>query len=211
MAIQTNLLTCGAAAGPLFIIVFFIEGAFRPGYSAMRQAVSALSVGARGWIQQANFVVVGSLFLAYAFGLRLALQPYGASFWEAFLVATYAVGLIGAGAFVTDMVGPPRDPAARSTRTWAGIAHDIFSLLAFASLAINSFVFAHLFATSGSSAWSLYCVVSGVCLVVGFVLFARGFASASRLKSIAGLLQRLTIAIGWLWASLLAMHLLGIL
>lgn len=97
MAIQTYLLICGAAAGPLFIAVFFIEGALRPGYSAMRQAVSALSVGTRGWIQQGNFIVVGLLLLAYAFGLRLALQPYGASFWESFLVATYAVGLIGAG------------------------------------------------------------------------------------------------------------------
>jgi hypothetical protein len=211
MAIQTYLLICGAVAGPLFIIVFFIEGALRPGYSAMRQAVSALSVGTRGWIQQANFIVVGLLFLAYAFGLRAVLQPYGASFWESFLVATYAVGLIGAGIFATDMVGAPRDPIARSKRTRAGIAHDIFSLLAFASVAINTFIFAHLFATSGSGAWSLYCIVSAICFVVGFVLFARGFAGASRLMSIAGLLQRLTITIGWLWASLLAIHLLGVL
>jgi hypothetical protein len=145
MIIQTYLLICGAVAGPLFVIVFIIEGALRPGYSAMRQPVSALSVGTRGWIQQANFIVVGLLFLAYAFGLRLALQPYGASFWESFLVAAYAVGLIGAGVFVTDMGGAPRDRTARSPRARAGIAHDIFSLLVFVSLAIDGFIFCAFF------------------------------------------------------------------
>jgi hypothetical protein len=48
------LLLCGMIAGPLFVIVFLIEGSLRENYDVLRQPVSALAIGKRGWIQQAN-------------------------------------------------------------------------------------------------------------------------------------------------------------
>jgi Protein of unknown function (DUF998) len=39
------LLACGVIGPPLFVIVFLIEGAMRPGYSARRHYVSQLSLG----------------------------------------------------------------------------------------------------------------------------------------------------------------------
>src|SRR5438874_10266685 len=75
------LLACGVIGPPLFIIVFLIEGATRPGYSAWRHAVSQLSLGDQGWMNSINIFVCGLFLLCFAFGLRLVLQSGKASFW----------------------------------------------------------------------------------------------------------------------------------
>jgi hypothetical protein len=209
MQTQQILLLCGMIAGPLFLIVFLIEGALRAGYNALRQPVSALALGNRGWVQRVNFMATGVLMLACAFGLHLAPLSHS-SFWAPFLIGLYALGLIGAGIFVTDVTGLPAAISTPAKRDVSGVIHDLFSLIVFVSLFVACFVFAHLFAISGSSSWEIYSVVTGILFAIGFLLFARGFASTSRLASIAGLLQRLTIAIGWIWIALVAAHLLGI-
>ena len=76
------LLTCGAIAGPLFVIAFVVEGATRANYNALRHPVSSLALGDTGWIQVANFIVAGLLTLAFAFGLRRVLQQLGGSRWK---------------------------------------------------------------------------------------------------------------------------------
>ncbi len=125
MTIQQLLLSCGAIAGPFFIAVFLIEGALRSKYDPLRQAVSALAIGPRGWVQQTNFIVTGALMFAYAFGLSSALRAYGGSFWAPVLVGMYALGLIGAGIFVTDRPGLRYESAARPKRDVRGILHDV--------------------------------------------------------------------------------------
>lgn len=209
MELDRFLLWCGVIGGPLFIVVFLVEGALRPGYNAMRAPVSALALGERGWVQRANFMVTGLLMLACALGLPSALQPYGGSFWGPLLIGSYAIGLIGAGVFVTDVTGDREEPAP-TKRDAPAVLHDLFSLVVFLSLFAACFVFARLFAASGAFGWAAYSVVSGILFGVGFVLFARGFAGAGNLAPIGGLLQRLTIAIGWFWISLVAAHLLGV-
>jgi Protein of unknown function (DUF998) len=51
----------GAIAGRigplLFVATFTIAGWLRPGYRAREMFVSELSLGSRGWIQIANFIV----------------------------------------------------------------------------------------------------------------------------------------------------------
>lgn len=136
MTIQQLLLSCGAIAGPFFIVVFLIEGALRSKYDPLRQAVSALAIGPRGWVQQTNFIVTGALMFAYAFGLSSALRAYGGSFWAPVLVGIYALGLIGAGIFVTDRPGLRDESLARPKRDIRGILHDVCSLFAFISLFI---------------------------------------------------------------------------
>lgn len=58
-----GLLCCGAAAGPLFVTVFVLEGTWRPDYKPLRQPVSSLALGSRGWVQVTNFAVAGTLYL----------------------------------------------------------------------------------------------------------------------------------------------------
>jgi hypothetical protein len=208
MGSQKILLLCGAFAGPLFVVTFLILGAKRAGYRPLRQAVSTLAMGPLGWTQQANFIVTAALMLAGAYGLHMALEPLAGSFWGPLLVGLCAIGLMGAGVFVTDLTGLPSSAPKSSRRSRAAVLHDLFSLAAFFALFIACFVFSHLFQTIGAFGWSIYSAASGVLLGVGFVLFARGFSGGGALTPIAGLLQRLTIAIGWLWASMVAWHLL---
>jgi hypothetical protein len=208
MQIQQILLLCGAIAGPLFVIVFLIEGATRSGYDAMRQPVSALAIGERGWIQRANFFITGALMFACAFGLRLALIAYGGSFWFPILIGIYALGLIGAGCFVTDVTGLPTDTSKPVSRTKSGKLHDLSSLPVFLALFIAFFVFAHLAIGAGQWGWALYSILSGLAFGPGFVLAGMGFSGSPQFARSGGLWQRLTIAIGWIWIALVAAHLL---
>src|SRR4051812_34278688 len=95
----------GVVAGPFFITAALLEGLLRVGYQPLRQPVSALAIGSRGWIQRANFFVTGALALVYAFGLPAALQKYGGSFWAPALIALYGLGLLGSGLYTTDVTG----------------------------------------------------------------------------------------------------------
>lgn len=59
----------GALGAVLFVLVFLIDRATRPGYSPGRHTVSALALGPRGWVQRANFVVGGAGISTGAVGL----------------------------------------------------------------------------------------------------------------------------------------------
>jgi hypothetical membrane protein len=98
------LLACGVIGGPLFIVIFLVEGATRANYEPLRHPVSSLALGDYGWVQVANFIVVGLLTLAFAAGLRHTLRPGKGSTLGPLLVGIWAVGLLGAGVFVTDPV-----------------------------------------------------------------------------------------------------------
>ncbi|MBJ7602045.1 MAG: DUF998 domain-containing protein [Candidatus Dormibacteraeota bacterium] len=69
------LIAAGTAGGLLFTAVYLVEGATRPGYDAWTDAISALSLGPGGWLQQLNFMVFGVLMLCSALGWRRALTP----------------------------------------------------------------------------------------------------------------------------------------
>ena len=88
------LLACGAAAGPLFIVVALIQAVTRTGFDAAKHPLSLLSVGDLGWIQIANFVVCGLLYLASAVGMRRALHPGRAAVWGPRLIGAFGVALI---------------------------------------------------------------------------------------------------------------------
>ncbi len=204
-----TLLVCGAVAGPLFVVAFVVEGATRAGYDPVRYPVSLLAVGDFGWVQVVNFIVTGLLMLALAVGLRLAPQPLGGSTWGPLLVGVYAIGLLGAGIFVTDPVAayPPGashqiQPSLHST------LHDLSSVVVLAALPAACLVFSRRFAARGERGWATYSAGSGVVFAVGFILASAGFNQAETLIDVAGLLQRIAIAVGWGWLALLAVHLL---
>ena len=205
-----TLLACGAIAGPLFIAAFLVEGATRADYDPLRHPVSSLALGDSGWTQTANFVVVGVLTLGFAVGLRRVFSPPGGSAWGPVLVGLWAVGLLGAGIFVTDpLSGYPPGTAERLLRnSWHGALHDLFSLVAFVALGAACFVFGRRFARRGERGWAVYSVFSGVVFVVAFVLSSAGFAQVAGLVDLAGLFQRVSVTIGFGWLSMLAVRFL---
>ena len=205
-----TLLACGAFAGPLFVLVFLVEGATRARYDPLRHPVSSLALGDWGWTQTANFIVTGLLTLAFAFGLRRALRPGKGWTWGPLLVGVWAIGLLGAGVFSTDPVSgyPPGTSDRLSGHSWHGALHDLFSLTGFVALAAAFFVFGRRFAVQGERGWATCSAVTGVVFAGAFVLSSAGFGQAEGLVELAGLLQRVAVIAGFGWLTLLAVRLL---
>ncbi|HET7272347.1 MAG TPA: DUF998 domain-containing protein [Rubrobacter sp.] len=204
-----TLLGCGVISGPLFVGTFLAEGATRADYDPLRHPVSSLALGDFGWMQTANFVVTGLLTLAFAAGMRRAFRPPKGSVWGPLLVGVWAIGLIGAGIFVTDPVSgyPPGTPAQLSGYSWHGALHDLaFSLPGFVALAAACFVFCRRFAVQGERGWAAYSALTGLVFTVAFFLASAGFGQAQDLVDLAGLFQRVAVAAGFGWLSLLAVH-----
>jgi hypothetical protein len=193
------------------MLVLVVEGATRAGYNPIRHAGSSLELGSSlGWMQRANFFVAGSLVLVFALGLPAALRERGRrSTWGPLLIGGWGLGLIGAGLFLDDPVSgyPPGTPATTVPPTTHGDLHGKTSLVGFLALVVAYFVFARRFAGWGERRWALYSAVSGVLFPIGFVLFVAAFTQAKGLVEVGGLIQRLTVTVGWAWLTLLAIHL----
>lgn len=212
---STRLLLAGGVVGPLlFIVVFLIEGATRPGYSAWRNYVSSLGLSNQGWEQIANFIVCGLLILGFAVGLRRVLRPGRASVWGPLLLGVFALGLVVAGLFVTDpsLGYPPGTSARGGPQTFHGTIHGLASLVAFIPLAAACFVLARRFAGDPDwKGWAPYSIASGALVAVFFVAsLAMGVLAENGTLPGAptGLLQRIAIVVGWGWIALLAARLL---
>ena len=204
-----TLLACGVIAGPLFIVTFLAEGATRAGYDPLRHPVSSLALGDYGWMQTANFVVAGLLTLAFAVGMWRAYRPPKRSIWGPFLVGVWGIGLIGAGIFATDPVSgyPPGTPDQLPGYSLHGALHDLaFSLPGFVALIAVCFVFCRRFAARGERGWAVYSALTGLVFTVAFVLASAGFGQAGGIVDLAGLFQRVAVAAGFGWLTLLALH-----
>src|SRR5262249_41662156 len=128
--------------------------------------------------------------------------------WGPILLGTFGLGLIGAGFFVIDPgMGYPPDAPMPTTPSVHDTLHGLFSLVVFVSLIAACLVLARRFTLDPAwRGWPLYSILtaSGVLL---FLL--TGFAVASDdPNSPAGLLQRISIIIGWVWVALFAIQLL---
>lgn len=209
MTLRERLLfLLGLAAGPLFTISWLIEGSLRPDYSNFRHPVSSLSIGSRGWVQELTFIVSGLLLLAFAVGLYRVLTPQGLSKWCSIYMGSAAIGLIGAGFFLTDPMNgyPPGTVPVPTEFTVAGRLHRLFSALFFLGIPLAAFTFAKWFARNSGFRWARYSRISGWSFLLGFVVTTIAFLQVGPLENIAGLLQRITITIGWAWVTLVAFH-----
>ena len=204
------LLVCGAIAGPVFTVGWMVAGATRADYDPLRHPISSLAVGELGWAQTANFTVTGLLTLAFAVGLRRRLPSQGGSTWGPPLIGVIAIGLLGAGMFVTDPMNgyPPGTPDLPFQYSMQGRLHRLFSAFVFLGLPIACFVFARFFARQRVRSWMTYSAVTGIAFVIMFVLTSVAFAQVKGLVNHAGLFQRGTLTIGWAWLTLLAVYLL---
>ena len=70
----TTLLLAGVAAAIVFAAVLLVEGARRPGYDPIYHTGSELDLGEWGWVQRANFLLMGLGVFAYAVGVNRAIE-----------------------------------------------------------------------------------------------------------------------------------------
>lgn len=202
------LLACGMLAGSVFTLSWLGAGATRPNYDPLRHPISSLAIGADGWTQTASFIVTGLLTLAFAFGLARALHLRAGSRWGPWLIGLVAIGLLGAGFFVTEPLNgyPPGTPNLPTDYSVVGRLHRLFSAGVFLGLPAACFVFAQQFGRWSERGWQRYSLCTGSAFAILFVVTSMGFGQIGGLATYAGLLQRLTLSVGWLWLALLGVH-----
>ena len=201
------LLACGVMGPLLFVVAFLIEGMIRPDYDPARVFVSQLSLGEQGWLQIANFVVSGSLIIAFAAGLRRVIATGPGSRWGPRVVGLVGLGFVIAGIFVTDPAlgyPPGTPPGLTLSPSWHGSVHVLGALFVFGGLPITSFVFARRFDAASDRGWRLYTMASGIGTLAFFLAANAAANGAAGLGDLAGLLQRVAAVIGLSWIAVLA-------
>ncbi|WP_448811597.1 DUF998 domain-containing protein [Agromyces bauzanensis] len=164
------LVAAGAAAGPLFVVVASVQVVTREGFDLTRHPLSLLSLGDRGWVQIANFIVAGVLMLAFAVGTRRSLGSGPGHRWAPLLFGVFAVGLILGGAFTADpaLGFPAGAPAGYPTEwTFHGTVHAIAPPLSFLAFVAATFVVARRLSWEGHTTSAVWTRVVGIaCLVL---------------------------------------------
>lgn len=122
------------AGAVLFVVVLLLDGATRPRYDPRRHPVSALALGSRGWLQTANFFVLGAAFMTGAV-VTVRRGVVEGSFAEGLWgggLAVLAAGVVASGLFRMDPLRgyPPgtaeSDPASVSrTHQWHDLAGSV--------------------------------------------------------------------------------------
>lgn len=183
-------LLAGIAAGVGFFVVSTAEIFLRPGFDISRHAISMLSLGERGWLMVATFVLSGVLAIACAIGLRRA----GAGTVSSALVVVYGVGLVLAGLFPAPagLGFPPGTPLDRQPEmTPAAIVHSIAFMLAFTSL-IAACVVVAFRSLRSKAALAAYSAATAIALPL---LIGLGMAQVLP----PGIAFYWAAMLGWLW------------
>jgi hypothetical membrane protein len=199
-----TLLTCGVVAGPLYIVVVVLQMLTRDGFDISRHPASLLSNGDLGWIQIANFVASGLLFVAFAMGLHRVLKSAAGRgrTWGPRLIGVFGAGLVAAAVFSADPVDgfPPGTPVGPPTSvTWQGMLHFLVAGVAFLALIAACFVSARRFAAAGRRGWAGFSAATGALFLTTWMsIFATQGARAANVAFAAA------IALVLVWTSLLA-------
>lgn len=187
----------GVLASALFVVVSTVEALTRPAFDITRHAISMLSLGERGWVMVATFLVSGALVVAMAFSLRRRhARP-----WPALLVGGFGVGLLIAGVFPAPAglgfpEGTPMDRQPEMTATAA--LHSVGFNLGFGCLIAACFVFAVRYLKSGRRAAGLTCLAAGVGVPV-----LIGLGASSVVPTGVGFY--LAAVLAWAWLAVIAL------
>ena len=196
----------GIIAPAFFVTVFTLEGALRPGYNWLSTFVSALSLGPRGWIQMANFVIFG--LLMFLFTRRIATEfPSGkASRGGLILLTIISVCYFLSGPFVMDPTGTPLAQA-----TVHGTLHGILGAIAFTLMPISIFVYLRRFRIDPNwQPFQGWTIALGTLSALGVVLLTASTKFPSLQDSFLpwlGLIQRTAIVPFMIWIFLFAVNL----
>ena len=142
LALQQLAIWAGIIGPALFVTVFTLEGALRPGYNALSTYVSALSLGPRGWIQMTNFVVFGVLLLAFTRAVAAEFRDGKASRGGLILLTIIGFCYLLSGPFIMDPTGTPLNQT-----TIHGTLHGILGAIVFLLMPISCFVYLRRFRT----------------------------------------------------------------
>ena len=135
-------------------------------------------------------------------------------------MAAAGIGLIGSGVFVTDPVGgfPPVPPdedqsgdsvPAEITPTREGTLHNFCAVPNFVGLPVAGLASALVAARRRDCRWACYLAGSSFVMVGSFLLFGASFGRVPRMAGKGGVFQRISIASGFGWLSVLSLRALS--
>jgi hypothetical protein len=181
------LVACGTFGGLLFTAIYLLEGATRPGYDPMAQPISTLSLGPGGWLQQANFVLFGTLLVLSAVGWRRLLRGTPAAIAYPSTRAIAGIGLIVDGLASQDAAhGYP--PGTTTTASFHGAAHNAAAFVVILALAAGCFILARRFSIDPVwKTWAPIAAAAGL-LTLGFI---TAFGASGGTGGAAGVFERL--------------------
>ncbi|MEU4763411.1 DUF998 domain-containing protein [Actinosynnema sp. NPDC023794] len=185
------LLGCGVLAGPLYLVTGFAQAFTREGFDLARHPFSFLSLGDGGWLQIANFVLTGLLFLAAAVGAH---RTDRVGRWAPVLLGIFAVGMVGGGVFVADPAFgfPAGAPAGQAPElSWHGVLHGMAFFVAFPALVASFFVLARKL----TGPWARASAAAGVLSLAPMPFLGSEFGTVLLYGG---------AVVGWLWASAVA-------
>ena len=194
----------GLIATTLFVLIFTLEGWYRPGYKPLEMFVSELSLGSRGWIQILNFIIFGTLLFVFSWGITAEFQNGKASRGGPIILRTLAIGYFLSGPFVMDPVYP--------SFTFHGKLHDILGWIVFPLMPISCFVFLRRFREDLNWQFLKWETLGlGLLSALGVVLLTLAAQSAdvrNLFNHQLGLIQRTIIVPFMLWIFIFALGLL---
>jgi hypothetical protein len=168
--LTSKLLKAGFLGGPFFIALSLLQAFTREGFDWIRHPASLLSLGALGFIQIANFVITGMLFIACAVGLKRIHSAGVGRKWLSPLFALVGIAFILGGVFVADPAFgfPPGTPEGMpKTMSWHSIIHGFAPVIGSLAISTALLIFARRLWKQGRRAAS---IVSVLVVIVSFVL-----------------------------------------
>jgi hypothetical protein len=194
----------GILAPILFVGIFTLEGFLRPGYEPLKTYISALSLGPRGWIQMANFVVLGVLLLLFAWGIAAEFKDGKASRGGPILLAILGVLFLVSGPFVMDPTGTPTDQMSVH-----GMIHGIAGGIVFLLMPITCFVFLRRFRADPKwqflQGWTLGLGTFDALAVILFTISSKAPSLQSTFGDWQGLIQRAALVPFMIWLLIFAL------
>ncbi len=194
----------GIIAPVLFVGVFVLEGWLRSGYNSQTMFVSELSLGPRGWIQIANFIIFALLLFAFSWRVTEMLKGGIAAKAGPLFLAAVATCCLLSGIFVTD-------PGTIFTaqKSLHGIIHGIFGAVVFLIMPICCFVFLRHFWNDpqwrGLRLWTLVAGIVILAAVILLTIATKVSLAQNALAEWRGLIQRAAIIPYMTWLFIFAL------
>jgi hypothetical protein len=196
----------GMVASILFVTIFTLEGWFRPGYNPTSMFISELSLGPRGYIQIANFIVTGVLFVIFALGVAAEFREKKASKVPPLILVLVGISLIFSGPLVMDPANTPLEQMSLS-----GILHQLFGALVFLFAPISCFLFWRRFKVDTEwmnlKWWTLIATIIITVAVIVLRVASVQPPIMPDLNQFSGLIQRVVIVTYFAWTFTFALSL----
>jgi hypothetical membrane protein len=197
---MVQLALAGIIGPALFTLVVLLLGAVQPEYHGWLDAISVISLGPMGWLQDVNFVMFGMLMAVFTLALYRGVQPGPASLTGLGASLLSALGIIFMGVFPL-------------TRDRVGVViqtdgHAIASIVAYVGAAAGFIALARL--QAADAAWKQLAKFTHRCGMTMALMFPALLAAMpvnSPVHLGVGVLQRAALAVWFTCTIVLALRL----